>query len=287
MQYHEQNHGMMARGKKRHRSSIKQEEPSSPVSSDSESSVNNLDDNPRPSKVTNKNHSIFLESTYQMISAANPAVATWSPSGDTFIIKNPTEFAADVIPRYFKHSKFSSFVRQLNFYGFRKLKVDDPNLPPEEKTWWEFQHEKFLRGHKHLLTDIRRKTCTGADGINQMSREMKDTKREVDGLREDFREMKNTIDRLTMVIEELTRTKEQEGRQSTRSSECPALPQRTVSQQYPSPSRPRLNLEPNVEQTAPWDELPSLTPMDGFHQFQNEDWASVFSTTPRQAIEGH
>ena len=92
----------------------------------------------RRSKVTNKSHSIFLESTYQMIEKSPPHVASWSRSGDTFIVKDPTVFANTMIPMFFQHSKFSSFVRQLNFYGFRKLKVDDLLLPQEEKKWWEF-----------------------------------------------------------------------------------------------------------------------------------------------------
>ena len=34
-----------------------------------------------------------------------------------FVVKDPDQFAADIIPQYFDHNKFSSFARQLNFYG--------------------------------------------------------------------------------------------------------------------------------------------------------------------------
>lgn len=44
----------------------------------------------------------------------------------------------------------SSFVRQLNMYGFHKMRGD--------KGSYEFYHEKFQRGRKDLLGEIRRKS---------------------------------------------------------------------------------------------------------------------------------
>ena len=34
-----------------------------------------------------------------------------------FVVKDPDTFASQIIPQYFDHNKFSSFARQLNFYG--------------------------------------------------------------------------------------------------------------------------------------------------------------------------
>ena len=51
--------------------------------------------------------------------AASPHV-TWSPKGDSILVFDPPTFAAKVLPRYFKHGNFASFVRQLNWYGFHK-----------------------------------------------------------------------------------------------------------------------------------------------------------------------
>jgi hypothetical protein len=59
-----------------------------------------------------------------MIDTCDPTIATWSPhdNGETFIVTNVKAFESTIIPQFFKHSKFSSFVRQLNFYGFRKIR---------------------------------------------------------------------------------------------------------------------------------------------------------------------
>lgn len=46
------------------------------------------------------------ESTQELI--------TWAGSGDQFTVFNNTEFSRIVLPRYFKHCNWSSFVRQLN-----------------------------------------------------------------------------------------------------------------------------------------------------------------------------
>ena len=96
-----------------------------------------------------------------MIDTCPPQIATWSSDGLTFLIKNTHLFETTIIPQYFKHSKFSSFVRQLNFYGFRKIRLDnslkiDLEKEREQRNFWRFRHENFRRGRKDLLREIKR-----------------------------------------------------------------------------------------------------------------------------------
>ena len=61
---------------------------------------------------------LFLKKCFHMITDCDPDIATWSDAGDSFIVKDVTKFSAEVIPTIYKHNKFSSFVRQLNFCKF-------------------------------------------------------------------------------------------------------------------------------------------------------------------------
>ncbi|KAL3526777.1 hypothetical protein ACH5RR_011433 [Cinchona calisaya] len=100
----------------------------------------------------------FLTKTYQLVDdPSSDDVISWNESGTTFVVWKTAEFAKDLLPKYFKHNNFSSFVRQLNTYGFRKTVPDK----------WEFANDNFKRGQKELLTEIRRrKTTTSAPSQN-------------------------------------------------------------------------------------------------------------------------
>ncbi|CAN6204662.1 unnamed protein product [Urochloa humidicola] len=90
----------------------------------------------------------FLTKTHQMVEeAATDEVISWAEKGRSFVVWKPVELARDLLPIHFKHCNFSSFVRQLNTYGFRKVVPDR----------WEFANENFRRGEQGLLSGIRRR----------------------------------------------------------------------------------------------------------------------------------
>lgn len=79
---------------------------------------------------------------------------SWRPHGRAFLIKDPKSLVEDILPSYFKHSKLSSFQRQLSLYGFTRLTSGGPDRGA-------YYHECFLRGRPFLSTRISRTRIKG------------------------------------------------------------------------------------------------------------------------------
>lgn len=111
---------------------------------------------------TNKNNPAFLNKLRSMVDDPNTdELIRWSPDGASFFVPNHVRFGDEVLPRFFKHNRFSSFVRQLNMYGFHKV----PHLQqgalkhdsPQESELWEFSNPHFHRDHPEWLSRVQRK----------------------------------------------------------------------------------------------------------------------------------
>ncbi|KAI8840731.1 HSF-type DNA-binding-domain-containing protein [Chytriomyces cf. hyalinus JEL632] len=100
----------------------------------------------------------FVSKLFSAISGAHfKDQIRWSELGDSFIVVDQCAFARDVMPVMFSHTNYQSFVRQLNKYGFHKLKTGDAKMGSTGAMTAEFQHVSFLRDHPELLGEITRK----------------------------------------------------------------------------------------------------------------------------------
>lgn len=115
-----------------------------------------------------------------------------------FVIKDPETFAQTKIPTCFGHNKFSSFARQLNFYGFRKVStkpIKNEDVDDATSNHVVFYNPSFIKGRLDLLSDIQRKSrCKSSDvaagedeeEIMDLRQKISDTKRLIELLQSDF-----------------------------------------------------------------------------------------------------
>ena len=90
----------------------------------------------------------------------NKNLITWHEKKYTLVIIKPEEFSIKILPFYFKHCNFSSFIRQLNIYGFNKI---DPNF-------WVFKHENpSISLFSSFNGIIRKKKLENGSNISEVS----------------------------------------------------------------------------------------------------------------------
>jgi hypothetical protein len=55
--------------------------------------------------------------------AAHGAIIGWTDNKTAIEVVDVSRMESEILPLYFRQTKFESFVRQLNLYGFRKVKA--------------------------------------------------------------------------------------------------------------------------------------------------------------------
>ena len=92
----------------------------------------------------------FLMQLYQILEDKNnEKIIHWGNDGKYFIIENLYDFTEKILPKYYNHNNYASFVRQLNKYNFHKLKIT-----PNENA---FQNSLFIKGQKNIISNILKK----------------------------------------------------------------------------------------------------------------------------------
>lgn len=169
---------------------------------------------PPPPNTTQKpaHTNTFVHKLYNMVVDSHyQHLISWAYTGSSFIVCNIMEFSRDVLPKHFKHNNFSSFVRQLNMYGFHKVnKSPRGHRTLAENQIWEFSHPKFLRNRPDLLDDIKRKSMEA----DTARRENGDLQSHVAMLQasqsEMIQQIQNLYENFTEVIKELEETKQKQ-----------------------------------------------------------------------------
>jgi len=91
----------------------------------------------------------FPVKLHKILSKAEFAdVVSWLPHGRSWRVLKPKAFEEKVVPLYFRHAKYASFMRQVNGWGFKRM-----TQGPDHNSYY---HELFLRGLPHLCLKMRR-----------------------------------------------------------------------------------------------------------------------------------
>ncbi|THH08909.1 hypothetical protein EW146_g8841, partial [Bondarzewia mesenterica] len=157
----------------------------------------------------------FVTKLYQMINDPKSAhFIAWTELGTSFVVSNVGEFSRSILGSHFKHNNFSSFVRQLNMYGFHKInRVSTPphprgnaltrdlavmQTPRAQRTstdaqTWEFSHHKFLRGRPDLLEEIKRKALEPDPSIKHRVELPGEVAAQLAQMRDENRRVVNTL----------------------------------------------------------------------------------------------
>jgi len=120
-----------------------------------------------PKQKKNKHKQTFAQKLMHILSIKECQNSIrWMPNGCAFCIVDSKALVDQVLPRYFKEAKYTSFTRKLNRWGFKHFTLPTSE-PSHEKEMSIYTHEKFLRDNPAL--------CQQMDGGHRRRNSSKDS----------------------------------------------------------------------------------------------------------------
>lgn len=74
---------------------------------------------------------------------------SWMSHGRSWKVLNKDFFMSEICPQYFAQTRYESFIRQVNGWGFKRMRREGPDRSA-------YYHEHFLRGYPNLIDHMRR-----------------------------------------------------------------------------------------------------------------------------------
>lgn len=95
----------------------------------------------------------FPEKLWELVNDSSCKEIVWSHDGKSLVIPSIQNFISEVLNNpakpIFKTKNFSSFVRQLNLYGFRKMSTESRKYGRTVcSTKCQFKHPSFIKGER-------------------------------------------------------------------------------------------------------------------------------------------
>mmetsp|Transcript_16713 Transcript_16713/g.32468 ORF Transcript_16713/g.32468 Transcript_16713/m.32468 type:complete len:416 (+) Transcript_16713:762-2009(+) len=133
----------------------------------------------------------FLQKLKKIAETIPEDVSTWTEDGDAYVVKDSDKFE-QALKKFYKGS-LQTFVRQLHFYGFRKLET--------QTGAWSFTHPNFRRDRPELLSDIRRKSRADAQ-MTATQVEVQQLKSQVAHLQGVVEDLRTQLDSVLNVLDD-------------------------------------------------------------------------------------
>ena len=169
-------------------------------------------------------------------------IISWNKEGNGVIIKNITKLCKIVLPKFYKHKNYSSFVRQLNIYGFHKSQgilkdgegfehdIFNKNISKEQikqillynkqkklininnNTGENESKVKALFENKNNITNndyftLYEKEKNNSDFINKLKEEIEDLKNRNKLMNDNLKEYQNKINGDKIILEKILKRK--------------------------------------------------------------------------------